>query len=122
MLFKTTRQIGNKAEDFACQYLQKLGYKIIQRNFQVKGGEIDIIAKYDNQLIFIEVKARYSHNYGLPQEAITFYKIKALQRTALYYTLKVGWGNRPYRFDLLAIDYSQSAQNPQIELIKNFTS
>ncbi|MBI2022648.1 YraN family protein [Candidatus Daviesbacteria bacterium] len=110
---------GNKGEDLACQYLQNLGYKILKRNFLIRGGEIDIVARDADVLVFVEVKARYSHEYGLPIESITHWKLKALQKTALFYIQKINWGNRPYRFDLISIDYANSKDNPEIELIKN---
>lgn len=112
-----TRFIGNKAEDLACNYLKKLGFRILKRNFYIRGGEIDIIAKDKDILVFIEVKARYSHKFGLPIESITPWKLKALQKSALFYIQDINWGNKPYRFDALTIDFLE--EKPQIELIKN---
>lgn len=117
----STRFIGNKAEDLACDFLKKHGYKILERNFLIRGGEIDIIAREKDILVFIEVKARYSHEYGLPIESITPWKIKALKKSALFYIQKINWGNNPYRIDLVGIDYVSSRDNPKIELIKNIT-
>lgn len=111
---------GKSGEDMACKYLKGLGYKIIERNYRIRGGEIDIIARDKDYLVFVEVKARYSHNFGSPAESITPWKIKALKKTALFYNNKIRWGNKPYRFDLVTIDYSKSAE-PYIELIENFT-
>ncbi len=115
-------QIGLNAESFACDYLRKLGYKVLERNFRIRGGEIDIVAKEGPDLVFVEVKARFNHQFGLPQEAITYYKLKALEKTALFYIQKAKWGEKPYRFDVLAIDYSEDKQNPEVELIKNITA
>lgn len=118
---QSTRQIGDKAEDLACEYLTNLGYKIVDRNYQIRGGEIDIVTKKDEILVFVEVKARYSHVYGTPQESITAWKLKALLRTAQFYIQKINWGNKPYRLDLLAIDFTHSFKDPEIELIQNIT-
>lgn len=112
---------GNKGEDLACEYLQKQGYKILERNFRIRGGEIDIIAQDKDVIIFVEVKARYSHEYGLPVEAMTFWKIKALLRAAQFYLVKHGLGKSAYRLDFVGIDYSRSKEDPEIELIKNIT-
>jgi putative endonuclease len=101
------RAVGNSAEDLAATYLKKKGYKILERNFTIRGGEIDLIATKDNKLIFIEVKARHNHNFGTPQEAITYFKQKALMKTALVYINKIRWGDKPYRFDLIAIDFKE---------------
>lgn len=115
----STRSVGNKAEELACKYLQKSGYKIITRNYQIRGGEVDIIARDGEFLVFIEVKARYNHNFGLPEESISFWKIKALQKTAQVYINFIKWGEKPYRFDFLGIDYTDSFNSPKINLIKN---
>lgn len=116
----STIDIGNKGEDLACKYLQKLGYKILERNYRIRGGEIDIIAKDKEYLVFVEVKTRYSHDFGLPVESMTPWKIKYLLKTARFYLQKVGWGNGPYRLDFVAVDFD-APDNPQIELIKNIT-
>lgn len=121
-MIKSTRDVGSSAEDLACQFLKKHGFKVLDRNFLIRGGEIDIVARDKNWLVFVEVKARYSHDYGLPQESITPWKIKSLKRCALFYIQKVRWGNKPYRFDLVAIDYADSLEKPTIELIKDITS
>lgn len=115
------KKTGNKGEDLACNYLQKHGYKILERNFRIRGGEIDIIAKDGDQIVFVEVKARYSHEYGLPREAITPWKIKALIKSAMFYLLKKGWIYKSYRLDFVGIDYINSKDYPEIELIKNIT-
>ena len=72
------RTIGNYGEELACQYLKKQGYKILERNYRIRGGEVDIVARDQDYLVFVEVKARYFHEYGLPSESITPWKIKAL--------------------------------------------
>ncbi|MBI2595602.1 YraN family protein [Candidatus Daviesbacteria bacterium] len=122
MVFKyANKRTGKKGEELACNYLKKSGYKILSRNFLIRGGEIDIIARDGDILVFVEVKARYSHEYGLPKESITPWKIKALKKSALFYIQKINWGNNPYRFDLVGIDYAFSKDSPDIELIKNIT-
>lgn len=113
---------GSKGEDLACQYLKKLGYKILERNFRIRGGEIDIVAKDKDTLVFVEVKTRWSHDFGLPVESMTPWKIKSLLKTARFYVQKIKWGEKEYRLDFVSLDFSDSADNPQIELIKNITS
>ena len=116
-----TRQVGYDAEELACNYLLKRGFKILKRNFTIRGGEIDIVAMDGAVLVFVEVKARYSHEYGLPQESITPWKIRALKKTALFYVLQSKWGDRSYRIDLVAVDYTSEKVVPEIELIENIT-
>ena len=117
-MFKTTRQIGNSGENLACKYLISQGYKIITRNYTIRGGEIDIIAKEDEELVFVEVKLRFGNKYGYAREAITPWKLVSLHKTALFYIQKINWGNKPYRFDLLAIDYDSKGEST-IELLRN---
>jgi putative endonuclease len=119
MFTSSTRQIGNNAEDLACEYLSKRGYKILDRNYTIRGGEIDIVASKSREIIFVEVKARYNHSFGLPIESITPWKIRALQKTAQFYLSqhkKLGIG---YRFDLVSIDYADSFKDPKIEVVEN---
>lgn len=112
---------GNYGETLACEFLKKLGFKILERNYRIRGGEIDIVARDGEDLVFIEVKARWSHEYGLPVESITPWKIKALLKTALFYVLKIKWGDRLYRLDVVSVDLATDKDNPKIELIKNIT-
>ena len=117
----STKTLGNKGEDEAIKYLTKQGYQILERNYLIRGGEVDIIAIDGEFLVFIEVKARWTKEYGHPLEAITYFKIKALLKTAQFYVLKINWGDQPYRIDALSLDYSEDKDNPEIELHKNIT-
>lgn len=117
----STVTTGKNGEDLACEYLKKQGYAVIERNFRIKGGEIDIIAKDGQYLIFVEVKTRYSHEYGLPVESITLRKIQYLLRTARYYIFETGWGNDPFRLDFVSVDFADNPDIPEISLIKNIT-
>lgn len=80
-----TQKIGKFGEDEAERYLKQKGYKILERNFSCKSGEIDIIALDKEEIVFIEIKARISLKYGLPSEAVTTYKLKHIYKTAQYY-------------------------------------
>ncbi|MBI2597014.1 YraN family protein [Candidatus Daviesbacteria bacterium] len=117
-----TKATGNYGEELACQYLRKIGYKILERNYRIRGGEIDIVCLDQDYLVFVEVKTRYSHEYGLPKESITSWKIKALLKTAQFYLQKANWENKGYRLDLVTIDFANNPQKPEIELIKDITS
>ena len=112
---------GNYGETLAVNYLKKLGYRILERNYRIRGGEIDIVARDGEFLVFVEVKARWSHEYGLPVESITYWKIKALKKTAAFYCVKINWGDKPYRLDMVSIDLAKSRDKKEIELIKNIT-
>jgi putative endonuclease len=121
MTIVDNKATGNKGEEIACSYLRKHGYEILERNFLIRGGEIDIIAEDDGYLVFVEVKTRYSHDFGLPVESITPWKIKHLLKTAQIYLMKINYGNGPYRLDFIGVDFAEDADNPNIELIKNIT-
>ncbi len=79
---------GNKGKDLACTYLRKKGYEIIERNYRIRGGEIDIVAIDTDTLVFVEVKARKTTKFGSSLEAITPWKIRSLIRAAEFYKLK----------------------------------
>lgn len=79
------QEIGKLGEDLATKYLQKIGYTVIDRNFRCKQGEIDIIAKCKQEIIFIEVKTRTNLNYGEPVEAVTQIKQKHIEKATKYY-------------------------------------
>jgi len=84
---RPTSKAGKLAEDFAARLLSSKGYKIIDRNFRSRFGEIDIIATKGDCLIFIEVKARWSLKFGRPEEAVTAEKIRKITKTAEYYSM-----------------------------------
>ncbi|MBI4037742.1 YraN family protein [Candidatus Curtissbacteria bacterium] len=109
--------IGKTGEDLAVKYLNKLGYKIIERNFRIRGGEIDIVAIDGKTLVYIEVKTRTSHKFGLPQESVTPTKIRFIVRAAKFY--RNNRKNLPEleRIDVLAIDLIDKI--PKYNLIKN---
>lgn len=83
------QEIGKKGETIAAEYLEKNHYKIIQRNYRCKIGEIDIIAfdKKENELAFIEVKTRTTIKYGMPKEAVNKNKQKHIYNIAQYYLI-----------------------------------
>ncbi|MBI2327492.1 YraN family protein [Candidatus Curtissbacteria bacterium] len=115
------KNIGKHGEDLAVEFLKRRGYKIIDRNFRIRGGEIDIVALEKSTLVFIEVKTRTSLAYGYPQEAITKSKIFFLVRAAKFYRNANSYKKLPLleRIDVVAIDHTQDP--PKIDLIKNAT-
>ena len=77
--------LGNTGESIATSYLQRKGYRIIERNFKARYGEIDIICIYQNTLVFVEVKTRTALHIGYPEESITPRKAKHMLRCAEMY-------------------------------------
>lgn len=97
------KDIGNYGEDVAVNFLEKSNYTIISRNFLCKQGEIDIIAKKEEEIIFFEVKTRTSKMFGKPREAITFYKKNHMWKSAKYFLYINNLMNRYIRFDVIEI-------------------
>ena len=95
--------MGSIGEEISANYLQKCWYKIIERNYRCRQGEIYIIAKDKNEVVFVEVKSRSDVGYGLPSEAVTKQKIKHLCRTARYFLYKNKMFNEFIRFDVVEI-------------------
>lgn len=94
--------LGKKGEDFAANFLEKIGYEIIERNFHSRYGEIDIIAKKDEYIAFVEVKTRKADVKYAPSEAVTYTKQKKINLTALTYIVKNDVSLQP-RFDIIEV-------------------
>lgn len=97
------RAAGNAGETAACVYLEKKGWRILERNYTVKGGEIDIIAADGGCLVFVEVKARKNTRYGYPSEFVTEKKQQRLVSAALNYC----GGDCCMRFDVIEVIYEE---------------
>ena len=98
-----THALGVSGEQKAVKYLIENQYQIVERNYLTKLGEIDIIAKKDNVIVFIEVKQKESLRFGYPREMITSAKIDKIRKTALLYLTKNKKLNEKTRFDCIEI-------------------
>ena len=103
--------MGMTGEDLACRELEQRGYGIIARRYRGKTGEIDIVARDGKTLVFVEVKARSSHEFGSAAEAVTPFKQRQLLRVAEEYLLDHRLRDCPCRFDVVAIQFD-NAQGP----------
>ena len=102
MFFK--KLTGDKGENFACNLLKKKGFSIVERNFRTNLGEIDIIAREKDVLIFVEVKTRSSKKFGEPQEAVKYKKQQTIKKVAMCYLKEKNLVDKvSVRFDCLAI-------------------
>ena len=97
------RQIGTEKEKLAGAYLEQNGYEIIEYNFRCKQGEIDIVAKDGEYLVFCEVKYRSTIKNGTPFEAVDYKKQRTISRCALFYISKHRLGDIPCRFDVISV-------------------
>ena len=99
------RQLGQENEYLALKYLTDKGYKIIKRNYRCKLGEIDLIAKKEDRIIFIEVKYRSNNRYGNSIEAVNKRKQQVIRNVAKYYLLTNYHSLEiPISFDVIGID------------------
>lgn len=97
------KTVGSVGEKIAAQYLSKKGYKILEKNFKCKIGEIDLIALYKNQIVFVEVKTRTSVNFGLPSEAVDFHKQQKIVKIAQVYIASSNFKQYQPRFDVIEV-------------------
>lgn len=105
------KEKGNLGELIALRYLIKNGAKILEKNYRIKTGEIDIIAKIEDKLVFIEVKSRSSTRYGYPAEAVNYKKINKISNVARYFMLINNFNDVPIRFDVIEIYFNEKKIN-----------
>ncbi len=116
------KKLGQLGEDLAAKFLQANGYKIIERNFRSKVGEIDIVAEEDGWLVLVEVKCRFPGQFSLPEEAITQNKIRHIARAGEYYQMVKNSPLAGPRIDVVAIEFGEDGKLTREEIIKNVTS
>ncbi len=113
------RDVGTLGEKLAKDFLKKRGYHILETNYRCSEGEIDIIAKHKDSLVFIEVRTKKSLEFGSPEESITPTKMKRLRAVAAHY--QQTHNNLPalWRIDVVAVEIDQKGKPLRIELIEN---
>lgn len=112
------RKTGNYGEDLACKFLEERGFKIVERNYFYGHGEIDIITKDGDELVFVEVKYRTNDEYGPPELSISKGKQRLVRRTAEAYLYENGIKDQKCRIDLIAILHLKD-EKPKINHIIN---
>jgi putative endonuclease len=100
----STRKAGEEAEAAACAFLEDRGLRIVERNFRARGGEIDIVAREKDVLVFIEVRFREEEGYGTPEESVGPVKRRKIVSAARAYLGRVPWNSwKEARFDVIAV-------------------
>lgn len=112
------KEQGKYGEDLAAKFLAGLDYEIIERNYLIRGGEIDIVALDGETTVIVEVKLRGGEDFGSAVESITPSKIRSLIKTTKFYALEKNIRGL-LRIDLIAIDVKEG--KPVIEQIQNIT-
>ena len=105
--------VAKIGESLAERHLKARGYRILAQNYRARRGEIDLIARDGEFIVFVEVKTRRSLKFGLPQAAVTLQKQRQISKVALAYLQSRNLLDAPCRFDVIAIHLS-----PQLELLK----
>ncbi len=112
------KQFGNRGEDIAADFLENKGYEIVERNYRYGHGELDIIAKDGDILVFVEVKTRKNLEYGPPELAITKNKQYQVRKIAEAYIIEKNITDTDVRIDVVAI-LIQKNLPPKITHIEN---
>lgn len=112
---------GKFGEDTACRYLEKKGWQILERNFRYsRYAEIDIIAKDNGTIVFVEVKARSTTDFGHPFEAVDYKKLQNIFKAGLAYLKTVSEPYKRYRIDIISVlGKTNSNIEPKIEHLED---
>ena len=111
-------RLGRQGEDIACRELRRRGYAILARRFRTRRGEIDIVARDGDVLVFVEVKARSSRGFGGALGAVTPRKQRRVMAMAQRYMAQAGWSARPCRFDVVTVQ-AGAGDALDVTLIRN---
>ena len=109
--------LGKTGEDLACRELERRGYAIVARRYRRRGGELDIVARDGETIVFVEVKARDGHAFGDGAEAVTALKQRRITRLALDYLMRHHLSDCPCRFDVVSIHVESGV--PVIEVFQS---
>ena len=117
-LRRNFRREGARGEEIAARFLVEQGYRIVERNFRFRRkGEIDIVAREGEYLVFCEVKMRTNDEYGLPEYAVTPRKQETIRRVAAAYLAMRGISGQSCRFDVVTIRFEEA--RPVMTLWRN---
>jgi len=113
------RNVGILGEKLARDFLKKRGYRILESNYRCREGEVDIVTRHKDSLVFVEVRTKRSLEFGSPEESITPTKMEKLRAVAAHYqqthdNLPASW-----RIDVVAVEMDQKGKLLRIELIEN---
>lgn len=115
------QKLGKKGEEIASRYLSSKGFRIIEKNFRKKYSEVDIVGIDDKTLVFVEVKTRIGTKFGIPEDAITSWKIRSLIRSAQYYKLLNPHLPDSMRIDVVTVFFKSEQEIQSIGWYKNIT-
>ena len=111
------QRFGREGEQLACDELERRGYVVIERRYRTNAGELDIVAKDGNYLVFVEVKARRDSSFGSPEEAVTIPKQQKMVLMATDYLARHKLSDVPCRFDVVAVN--TQSQPPTVTVLED---
>lgn len=112
--------LGERGEKAAARHLRRQGYKILVRRFRTKSGEVDIVCRDKDWLVFVEVKTRRDEALGAPSEAVDKTKQRHMSKVALDYLRLLGYPKINFRFDIVEVLWPPGTRKPiEIRLIQN---
>lgn len=109
--------LGKEGERLAERYLQNKGYKLVERNYRCRAGELDLIVLDRRVVVFVEVKTRTGHGFGSPLEAVEFRKQRKMIHAAQFFLAAKGLQQRDARFDVVGVSWA--GHEPIVEHIEN---
>lgn len=104
---KSKKKIGFFGENLTAHFLRAKGFEILDNNFCLQGGEIDLIAKDKKEIVFVEVKTRFNDIFGDPLDSMSEYKFKKLVYSAQVYLMKNNLDDFDYRIDFVGINFAE---------------
>lgn len=114
------REIGRLGEELAAAYLLRQGYQLVERNYHTRYGELDLICRQGDQLVFVEVRTRTGTSYGTPEESITRRKLRTLRTLVSVYLSQHPGMSHSLRIDAIAILLDR--ENLGVRQIKHYTN
>jgi putative endonuclease len=108
------QQLGESGEEIACRELGARGYAIVARRYRTRYGEIDIVARHGDVLVFVEVKARVGDAFGTGAEAVTGYKRRRVAQMAADFLVRRRLQDRPCRFDVVSIAVGEAGSRIEV--------
>ena len=113
-------KFGMQGEDIACKFIESHGGRIIERNFRFKGGEIDVIYKDGDYIVFGEIKYRSSSTFGMAEEAVGYRKQRTISRGCDFYLVKNHLDEfTKVRFDVIALNIDEGQNTVKVHYVKN---
>lgn len=113
------KKLGAWGERVAAEHLRAGGYDILARNWRCAYGEIDIVARQGDELVFVEVKTRRGRGHGTPEEAVTAHKVRKLFELAQWYCVEEELDEADWRVDLMAVELDDTGKLLRCEHVPN---